>query len=101
MEQLLIFTRVFSNSWMPRYKTIALRELELQVKSEWSDLLTLLIPLHVTPFCGGYVKKKVFVPPLPLGIDELKFIITAAIETVNRNMLERQWDELKYRLDIC
>jgi hypothetical protein len=55
----------------------------------------------VTPFCGGYVKKKVFVPPLPLGIDELKFIITAAIETVNRNMLERQWDELKYRLDIC
>jgi hypothetical protein len=43
----------------------------------------------------------VFVPPLPLDIDELKLTGTAAIETVYRNMLERVWDELDYRLDIC
>jgi hypothetical protein len=38
------------------------------------------------------------VPPLLLDIDELKLRITAVIETVYRNMLERVWDELDYRL---
>jgi hypothetical protein len=42
----------------------------------------------------GYAKDQVFVPPLPLDIDELKLRITAAIETTDRNMLERVWDEL-------
>jgi hypothetical protein len=36
-----------------------------------------------------------------LDIDELKLRIAAAIETVDSNMLERIWDELDYRLDIC
>jgi hypothetical protein len=27
--------------------------------------------------------------------------ITAAIEKIERNILERIWDELDYRLDIC
>jgi hypothetical protein len=27
--------------------------------------------------------------------------ITTAIETTDRNMLERVWAELDYRLDIC
>jgi hypothetical protein len=35
-----------------------------------------------------------FVPPLPLDIDELKLTITAVVETINRNILERVWDEL-------
>jgi hypothetical protein len=43
----------------------------------------------------------VFVPPLSLDIDELKLRITAAIETIGRNMLEKVWDELDYRMDIC
>jgi hypothetical protein len=43
----------------------------------------------------------VFVPPLPLDIDELKLRVTAAIETIGRNMLEREWDKLDYRLNIC
>jgi hypothetical protein len=42
----------------------------------------------------------VFVPHLPLDIDELKLRITAAIETIDRNTLERAWDELDYRPDI-
>jgi hypothetical protein len=42
----------------------------------------------------GYVKEQVFVPPLPLDIDDFKLRITAAIETIDRNMLERVWDEL-------
>jgi hypothetical protein len=47
----------------------------------------------------GYTKEQVFVPPLPLDIGELKLRITAAIETVNRNLLQRIWDELDYRQD--
>jgi hypothetical protein len=43
----------------------------------------------------------VFVPPPPTDIDELKLRITAAIKTIDRNMLKRVWDELDYRLDIC
>jgi hypothetical protein len=41
------------------------------------------------------------VPTLPLDIDEPKLTITAAIKTTDRNMLERVWDELNYRLGIC
>jgi hypothetical protein len=52
-------------------------------------------------FLWGYAKEHVFVPPTPLDIDEPKLRITAAVETVDRNMLERVWDELDYRLDIC
>jgi hypothetical protein len=52
-------------------------------------------------FLLGYVKEQVFVPLLPLNIDELKLRITASIETIDRTMLERIWDELDYRLDIC
>jgi hypothetical protein len=47
---------------------------------------------NLTPcdfFLWGYVKEQVFVPPLPLDIDELKLKITAAIETTDGNMLER------------
>jgi hypothetical protein len=39
-------------------------------------------------FLWGYVKEQVFVPPLPLDIDEMKLRITAAVETIDRNVLE-------------
>jgi hypothetical protein len=52
-------------------------------------------------FLWGYVKEQVFVPPLPLDIDKLKLRVTAAIETLDSNMSEREWDGLDYRLDIC
>jgi hypothetical protein len=45
-------------------------------------------------FLWGYVKENVFVPRLPLYIDELKLRITAAIETVGRIVSERVWDTL-------
>jgi hypothetical protein len=38
--------------------------------------------------------EQVLMPPLPLDIDELKLRITAAIEIIDRNMLERVRDEL-------
>jgi hypothetical protein len=40
------------NLTRPRYQTVGLGELELQMKSGWSGLLALLISLHMTSFCG-------------------------------------------------
>jgi hypothetical protein len=48
-------------------------------------------------FLCGYVKEQVSVPPLPLDIGELTLRITAAIETIDMNILLRVWDELEYR----
>jgi hypothetical protein len=45
-------------------------------------------------FLWGYIKEQVFVLLLPLDIDELKLTITVAIETIDRNRLERVWNEL-------
>jgi hypothetical protein len=56
------------------------------------ELVQQCSPGHVS-LCGVLL--------LPLDIDELKLKIAAAVETINRNMLERVWNELDYRLDIC
>ena len=48
-------------------------------------------------FLWGYVK----VLPLPANIEEMKQRITAALETVTEDMLQRVWYELEYRLNVC
>jgi len=45
-------------------------------------------------FLWGFVKDKVFVPPQPVSIHDLKNRITAGL-------LIRVWQELDYRLDVC
>ena len=52
-------------------------------------------------FLWGYVKGLVYVPPLPTNVVELKQRISSALETVTEDMLQRVWDELGYRLDVC
>ena len=52
-------------------------------------------------FLRVYVKGLVFVPPLPANIEEMKQRITVALETVTKDMLQRVWHELEYRLDVC
>ena len=47
------------------------------------------------------MKGLVFVPPLPANIKEMKQRITVALETVTKDMLQRVWHELEYRLDVC
>jgi len=51
-------------------------------------------------FLWGYVKDKVFVPPQPVSIPELKNRITATVETITPDLLSRVWQELDYRLDV-
>ena len=43
---------------------------------------------------------KVFVPPLPVNINDLKDRITAAINTVDGDILKRVWEEFSYWLDV-
>ena len=52
-------------------------------------------------FLCGYVKNQVYVPPLPASIPELKLRIRTAIETITADMLQRVWNELDYRVDVC
>ena len=43
----------------------------------------------------------VYVPPLPASMPELKVHTRTAIETITADMLQRVWNELNYRVDIC
>jgi hypothetical protein len=49
----------------------------------------------------GYVKDKVFVPPVPVTLDDLKQRITTATAGVDEDMLTRVWQEFDCRVDIC
>jgi hypothetical protein len=51
-------------------------------------------------FLWGFIKDRVFVPPLPATLVDLRTRITAAI-TVIDDMLQRIWHEHDYRLDVC
>ena len=43
---------------------------------------------------GGYVKDRVFVPPLPRDLTDLKARIIAAVKNADAPMLTRVWQEL-------
>ena len=47
------------------------------------------------------IKDIVFVPPLPVSLNELKQRITTAVASVDEDMLRSVWTELDYRIDIC
>jgi len=44
---------------------------------------------------------EVYVPPLPASIAELKVIIRTANETITADMLQTDWNELDYLVDVC
>jgi hypothetical protein len=48
----------------------------------------------------GYVKHKVFVPPLPASLEELQARITEAVATIDADMIHTIWEEIAYRWDI-
>ena len=47
------------------------------------------------------VEDRVFVPPLPVSLNELKKRIATAVANVDEDMLRYVWTELDYRFDIC
>ena len=48
-----------------------------------------------------YVKDRVYVPPLPATVGDLQERITAAVNSVTPDMLQRVRSELDYCIDIC
>jgi len=56
---------------------------------------------HVISFYGVMSREQVYVPPLPASIPELKVRIRTATETITADMLQRVWNELYYRVDVC
>jgi len=52
-------------------------------------------------FLWGYVKDRVYVPPLPASIQELKVRIRTAIQTITADTLQTVWNELVYHVDVC
>ena len=51
-------------------------------------------------FLWGHVKERVYVPPLPADLDELRNRITAAVNSVTEDTLRRVWDGFSYRVDV-
>jgi len=49
-------------------------------------------------FCAKWAK--VFVPPLPCDLADLKARINAAVKNIDASMLTRVWQELEYRTDV-
>ena len=49
----------------------------------------------------GYVKGRVFVPPLPRDLADLKARIIASVKNISALMLTRVWQELEYSIDVC
>ncbi|GBL96730.1 hypothetical protein AVEN_111864-1 [Araneus ventricosus] len=52
-------------------------------------------------FLWGYVKDKVYIPPMPTTLQALQERITAAVTDIDGNMLLNIWMELDYRWDVC
>ena len=52
-------------------------------------------------YCAMCISCKVFVPPLPRDLSDLKARIIAAVKNIDAPMLTRVWQELEYRIDVC
>ncbi|PNF20691.1 hypothetical protein B7P43_G00324, partial [Cryptotermes secundus] len=48
----------------------------------------------------GFVEDAVYVPPLPPNLIDLRNRITAAVNSVTKDICHRVWDEFSYRLDV-
>jgi hypothetical protein len=49
----------------------------------------------------GYVKDNVHIPPMPVDLQNIHDRIVNTIALVDANFLDKLWDKLEYRLDVC
>lgn len=52
-------------------------------------------------YLWGFIKDRVYVPPLPTDLPELRIRIEAAVATIAEGTLNSVWEELNHRLDVC
>jgi hypothetical protein len=49
----------------------------------------------------GFVKDNVYIPPMPVDLQEIRDRIVNAIALVHVTFSDKLWVELEYRLDVC
>ena len=64
----------------------------------WPPRSTDLTPCDF--FLWGFVKEAAYVPCLPTTLDDLKYRITTAVNSVTQDILLQVWNEFSYRLDV-
>jgi hypothetical protein len=47
------------------------------------------------------MKDNVYIPPMPVDLQELRDRIVNTIALVYVTFLDKLWDKLEYRLDVC
>ena len=57
------------------------------------------ISLHLIFSCGGYIKNIVYADKIR-NTQHLQDRITSAIETLTRDMIQKTWQEIEFRLDV-
>ena len=55
--------------------------------------------LHLIFFLWGYIKNIVYAEKIR-NIQHLQERVTSAIETVTRDMIQKTWQEIEFRLDV-
>jgi hypothetical protein len=66
---------------------------------EWTPRSPDLTPMDF--FLCGFVKRNVYVPPLPTTLHELKTRIREAWTKTDQEILHNVWQEVEYRLDVA
>ena len=72
---------------------------EVRVVTFLASTVTWPTPCDI--FLRGYNKDRVYVPPMPRYLPQLRQRFVEAAAAIDRQMLQSVWQELEYRIDIC
>jgi hypothetical protein len=85
----------------PHFHLEIRRHLSTTSSQRWTVLTSKEDSAPCDFFLWGYVKDKVYVPHLPRDLPELRQRIMAEVDTIDVDMLQRVWQELDYRINVC
>jgi len=71
----------------------------LEEVDQYPGHLEAQISLHLIFFLWGYIKNIVYAEKIR-NIQHLQERITSAIETITRDMIQKTWQEIEFRLDV-
>ena len=72
----------------------------LEGVDQYTGHLEAQISLHLIFPCGRYIKNSVCAEKIR-NIQHLQERITSAIETVTRDMIQKTWQGIEFRLDVA
>jgi len=71
----------------------------LEMVDQYPGHLRAQISLHLIFFLWGYIKNIVYAEKIR-NIQHLQDRITSAIETLTRDIIQKTWQEIEFRLDV-